>query len=181
MAVEIPCASGEIQTSNGLLVPFRRINAEDAVRLQAFHGELSERSIYQRFFAFQPSLGDAQASYFANVDHQQREALVALDPDDADTIAGVVRYDRDPGTTEAEYAAIVTDGWQGQGIGYGLSLELLKLARASGVETLYANVLPGNSAMINLLRDLGPPVRMVADRGFSRLELDLTQTDKGTS
>jgi GNAT superfamily N-acetyltransferase len=165
--------SGELDLPGGLTIPFRPIEPGDAAALQRFHSQLSERSIYQRFIEFLPRLSDDRAHYFTNVDGRDRFALVALDPLAPGEIAGVVRFDRDPDSDRAEYAAIVLDRWQGKGIGYALSRHLAAAARRRGVRTLYAIVLPENATMLTLLHDLGYPSRRRFEDGIERVELDL--------
>jgi RimJ/RimL family protein N-acetyltransferase len=158
---------------DGAIVPFRPIRPEDAAALQAFHRSLSEQSVYLRFFGFMRALSDERAHYFTHVDGKDRVALVALDPTAPGTIIGVVRFDRDAGTNEAEYAAVVTDRWQGRGLGTALTRELIAAARRRGITRLYAIVLPGNERMLHLFRDLHLPERAALEDGSVRVDLDL--------
>jgi RimJ/RimL family protein N-acetyltransferase len=146
--------AGTLTLPDGTTVPYRAIQPEDAPALQAFHRSLSEQSVYLRFFGFMRELSDERARYFTQLDGVNRVALVALDPVAPGTIIGVVRYDRDAGTDEAEYAAVVTDRWQGRGLGTALTQRLIVAARRCGITRLYAVVLPGNERMLHLLRDL---------------------------
>lgn len=120
-----------------------------------------------------PTLDDAQACYFTELDGVDRFALVALDPVAPEEIIAVVRYDRTPGTDEAEYAAIVTDRWQGHGLGLALTAQLIAAARERGIRSLYALVLPENRRMLNLLRDLGLPERTWNEDGVERVQISL--------
>lgn len=56
-------------------------------------------------------LSEKKARYFAHVDGVDHFTLVALDSDEPDEIIATVRYDREPGSERAEYAAIVEDRW----------------------------------------------------------------------
>jgi RimJ/RimL family protein N-acetyltransferase len=163
-----------------MVVPFRPIRPDDAAALQAFHRSLSERSIYLRFFGFMRELSDEQARYFTHLDGVNRVALVALDPIEPETIIAVIRYDRDAGTDEAEYAAVVTDRWQGRGLGTALTDRLIAVARRNGINRLYALVLPENERMLHLFRDLHLPEHAALDIGSIRVELDLPP-NKGVS
>jgi RimJ/RimL family protein N-acetyltransferase len=165
--------AGLLTLPDGTAVPFRPIRPEDAPALQRFHTSLSEQSVYLRFFGFMRVLSDAQAHYFTQLDGTHRVALVALDPDNLETIIGVVRFDHDAGTTEAEYAAVVTDRWQGRGLGTALTRRLIAAARQGGITHLYAIVLPGNDRMLHLFRDLHLPERAAPEDGSIRVDLDL--------
>lgn len=162
-----------ITLMDGRQIPIRPIRPDDAPRLQVFHRSHSPRTLYQRFFRHYPELDDAQAERFATVDGHNRLALIALDPDDPDQIVGVVRLDRDPGTTSAEYAAVVTDAWQGRGVGHGLTVELLHDAAREGITQVYALVLPGNQQMLAVLKNLGLLWRTTFGREFERVEIEL--------
>lgn len=166
-------ASGTIEIESGLRVPYRPIKPDDSACLQAFHRSLSERSQYQRFFRHYPELGERQADHFTNVDGHDRIALVACDPGDPGVIIAVVRVDREGDTSTAEYAAVVTDRWQGKGLGHKMTVALLNLAWSEGIRKVYALILPGNRPMLSLLEGLGRPWRVRWEEGFQRLELDL--------
>ena len=167
-----------VQLDDGRLVPWRPIQPGDAVRLQALHRGHSERTRYLRFFSYYPELSDRQAERFASVDGHDRLAIVALDPDDPDVIIGVVRLDREEGTDTAEYAAVVTDKWQGLGLGHGLTVPLLREARLQGIDRIYAIVQPGNIPMLGLLKGLGIPWQATHYDGVERIEIDLSQVDE---
>lgn len=158
---------------DGRAIPYRPIRASDREALQRFHGRHSDLSIYLRFFAMQRSLGTTQARDFTELDGIDRFALVALDPDDPGEIIGVVRFDHEEGTDRAEYAAIIADGWQGRGLGLTLTRRLIEAARARGVVTLRAFVLPRNARMLNLLRALGLPLTITYEDGIERIDVDL--------
>jgi RimJ/RimL family protein N-acetyltransferase len=164
--------------ADGTSVSVRPIRPTDAEALRRFHRRLSERSVYQRFFAPLPELGEAQARHFAQVDGQQRYALVALDPDRPGELVAVIRFDREPGTDRAEYAAVVADRWQGHGLGRLMTLRLISAARRRGIRRFYAFVLPENARMLGLLRDLGLPERIRFADGVDRVEVDLVD-DQG--
>jgi RimJ/RimL family protein N-acetyltransferase len=165
--------SGTVALRDGTVVPYRPITPADRAALQRFHTRLSGASISPRFFGARPFLSDEMARYFTELDGRDRFALVALDPLDPAAIIGVVRFDREPGTDSAEYAAIVVDAWQGHGLGLGLTRRLIEAARARGIRSLYALVLPENLRMLNLLRDLGLPERIRFEEGVERVDVDL--------
>jgi len=165
--------SRSITTNDGRILPVRAIRPDDAERLQAFHRGHSARTLYQRFFRHYPELSDDQAEWFANVDGHDRLALVAVAPDEPEKFAGVVRLDRDQGTASAEYAAVVTDAWQGRGVGHGLTVLLLHDALQEGITTVYALVLTGNQPMLALLKGLSLPWRTMAGPDYERVEIEL--------
>jgi GNAT superfamily N-acetyltransferase len=120
-----------------------------------------------------PELSEVQAHHFTHLDGMNRFALVALHPEEPGEIIAVVRFDREPGTGRAEYAAVVDDCWQGRGIGLALTRRLIEAARRRGVQTFTALVLPDNVHMLALLRDLGLPERIHFGTDVERIEIDL--------
>ncbi len=158
---------------DGVCVPVREIRAEDAAALQRLVGRSSAHSIELRFFGPMKELSDQMARRFAEVDGMDRFALVALDPDDADEIVGVVRYEREEGKDGAEYAALVEDRFQGRGLGIGLTRQLIEAARERGIKRLHALVLRENEGMLHLLRSLGLPERQRWEGDIEHVEIDL--------
>ncbi len=165
---------GVLELRDGARVVVREIRAEDAPALRRLVGRASERSIQLRFFGPLKELSEEEARRFAEVDGEDRFALVALDPEDGNEVVGVVRYERREGSSdEAEYAALVEDGFQGRGLGSGLTLCLIESAKERGIERLHALVLRENRRMLRLLRGLGLPGRRRWENGLEHVEIDL--------
>src|SRR5918993_3186555 len=158
---------------DGTCVQVRPIRAEDAAALQRLVGRSSDRSIELRFFGPLKELSDEMARRFADVDGEDRFALVALDPQDAGEIVAVVRYAREEGTDGAEYAALIEDRFQGRGLGIGLTRHLVEAARENGIDRLHALVMRENRGMLRLLRSLDLPERIRWQDGAERVEIDL--------
>jgi ribosomal protein S18 acetylase RimI-like enzyme len=85
-----------------------------------------------------------------------------------------VSFDREGTTERAEYAAEVEDRWQGRGLGLALTRRLIEVARKSGVSTFTGIVLPENTGMLHLLRNLGLPERLRYEDGIDYVEIDLS-------
>src|ERR671921_857328 len=129
---------------SGVEIAFRVVRPEDAPALQRLHARCSERTIYLRFFGPMKKLSDEKARYFASTDGVDHLGLVALDPQDQNEIIAVARYARSPGDERAEYAALVEDRCQGEGVGAGLTRRLIDEARDNGVRFFYALVMGEN-------------------------------------
>lgn len=164
---------GTIELPEGANVPFRCITPDDIPALQRFHGRLSERTIYLRFFGSLEELPEEKAQYFTHVDGVDHFALVALDPNDPNEIIAIVRYDREPGEERAEYAALVEDRWQGHGVGISLTRKLVDEARGKGVRAFYALVKGKNTRMLELLRHLDLPEHERREAGVKHVEVEL--------
>ena len=166
--------SGSVELLDGTSVAYHAIAPDNASALQRFHHRLSERSIYLRFFSAKPELSDREAGYFTNVDRINRFALVAVDPERPEEIIGVVSFDREGTTERAEYAAEVEDRWQGRGLGLALTRRLIEAASKRDVRSFTGIVLPENTRMLHLLRDLGLPERLRYEDGTDYVEIDLS-------
>lgn len=168
----------EIVLSGGVRVPVREVRPADAPALRRLVGRLSANSIYMRYFGHMKGLSEEQARRFAEVDGQDRYALVALDPESEGEILGVARYERErAGGEEAEYAIIVEDRVQGRGIGSALTRELVEGARRRGVRRLCAVILPENKSMLKLLGDLGLPEDVRWEAGVECVTVHLYPED----
>src|ERR1700737_1247073 len=103
---------------DGTEVEIRPIRPEDRRRLQLAYSHLSPETQYRRFLTIKPSLTEADTDYLVDVDGLDHCALVAIAVDNPEWILGVARYVRlhdDP--RKAEFAVVVGDPWQGQGLG----------------------------------------------------------------
>ena len=141
----------------------RPIRPDDRERLQISHERLSEESRYRRFMTSKPTLSAADANYLVDIDGQDHHALVAtLAEPDGETIIGVARYIRLPQHPEiAEFAIVVADAWQGQGIGRELLGRLADAAVTRGVQRFTATIFAGNMPIRHLIERLaaGPIIR----------------------
>ncbi|HZG63155.1 MAG TPA: GNAT family N-acetyltransferase [Rubrobacteraceae bacterium] len=169
---------GVLNLPSGLNVPFRVIQADDVPALQRFHDRLSETTIYLRFFGSLQELPEEKAHYFAHVDGVDHFAFIALDPNEEKEIIAVVRYDREPGSERAEYAALVEDRWQDHGVGLDLTRRLIEEARDKGIRVFYALVMGKNRRMLRLLRHLDLPEEERTEDGVKSVEVKLSSEDE---
>ena len=166
----------DVVLTDGGTVHLRPILADDAERLQAFHARLSKETVYNRFFAYRPTLSDVDVARFTQVDHDDRVALVATLNSE---IVGVVRYDRMPGSHDAEVAFVVEDRHQGRGLGPLLLEHLADAARERGIARFTADVLPTNRPMLGVFRTAGYTTNRKLTEGYVELSFPISQT--GTS
>jgi GNAT superfamily N-acetyltransferase len=163
--------SEDVVLRDGSSLLVRPIRPADAAALVALHGRLSADTIYRRYFGVRPHLSPADVERFTRVDGRARFALVALR--EADLVA-VARYEGRPGERSAELAVVVDDALQHQGVGRLLLERLVDVAREAGLETIVADVLAGNAAMLGLLRSLDLPRRSESDGETVTVRMNLT-------
>ena len=162
--------AGAAQLPDGRWVHIRPIARADGPALEHFHEGLTKETTRLRFFITHPYLSPSEVERFTQVDHHDREALVLLDGPD---IIGVGRYDRLPGTEDAEVAFIVADAWQGHGVGTLLFQRLADRARTEGVAALVADTLEENHRMRGVFRHSGLVARSTSEGGVVHVVLDL--------
>src|SRR3954465_12908402 len=129
----------------------RPLERADRELLDAAVKRLSERTRYLRFAAPKPRLTARELDFLVDLDHHDREALLAIAPETGRGIA-IVRYVQvagAPGTVEV--AATVADGWQGRGLGGGLLALLAERSRSEGHRVMRASVLAENDRSIAML------------------------------
>jgi acetyltransferase len=103
----------------------------------AFHGTLSERSVYMRYFNWM-KLGQRTAherlARMCFIDYDRQIALVAESVSERTgerQILGVGRLVKSARGKEAEVAFLISDAYQGLGIGREMMDLLMRFARAS--------------------------------------------------
>jgi acetyltransferase len=138
--------------AGGTRVRVRPIRPEDAELEQRFFAALSERSRYQRFMQQMRHLPPQLLARFTQLDYDRELALVAIH---AGGFIAVGRYAPNPDGETAEFALVVTDAWQGKGLGRALLERLCDAARAAGYRALYGEILNANHEMLDLARRLG--------------------------
>jgi succinyl-CoA synthetase alpha subunit/GNAT superfamily N-acetyltransferase len=159
--------------ADGGTVHIRPITPEDGDRLVDLHSRLSDRTIYYRFFTPRPRLTPREIQRFTTVDYDDRVALVALLDDH---LVAVARYDRVPGTTEAEVAFVVADEHQGRGVGTLLLEHLAAAARERHVTRFFAETLPDNRVMQSVFKQAGWDSHAKFADGVVHVEFEIEPT-----
>lgn len=160
---------------NGTDIVLRAIRPEDEPLIEAHHRSLSEKSIRMRFFSMVKALTRDSLIRLCHLDYAREMALVAeaRDVNNQREIIGVSRYYTNPSTRSAEFAVIVRDAYQGQGLGQHLMDRLIVVARERGVKQLVGHVLRENTGMLALAKALGFREGKFVDRDAVQVELDL--------
>lgn len=144
-----------VRLRSGRMVAIRPIQADDGERLEASHGRLSPESRYRRFLAAKPRLSADEVRYLTEVDGRDHVALVVTPAGDPDRIIAVGRFVRHRGDpAAAEFAIVVGDPYQGEGLGTELLRALADAALERGIVRFTATVLADNEAVHRLLRRL---------------------------
>jgi RimJ/RimL family protein N-acetyltransferase len=170
--------------NDGRKVAIRPIGPDDHERLRASHARLSPESRYRRFLGTKPELTSADARYLVEVDGSDHLALVATLPEEPDEpIVAVARYIRLPDDpAAAEFAIVVGDDYQRQGLAGELMTRLADAAVARGVKRFRATMLADNIAIQRVTANLAAGPFKQRQRGsLSEVEIELTPSDAATA
>jgi acetyltransferase len=164
---------------DGNEISIRPIRAEDEPLMVKFHETLSDRSVYLRYFS--------SLSLTRRVAHERllricfgdydREMVLVAERNDPATgqhrILGVGRMNKLHYGNEAEVAALVSDQYQGRGLGKELLRRVIQVARDEKLSRVSAEMLQDNIAMQAVFRRLGFTITMGEDMTSLRAVLDL--------
>ena len=162
-------------------VLIRPIRPEDEPLMVRFHGTLSESTVYLRYFHMEKvdsRIAHERLIRKCFIDYDREMALVAISRNPqsgADELIGVGRLTRQHALGEAELAVIVTDRYQGRGLGTELVRQLIEIARKEKLQRVLAHMLADNHAMLSLARRFHFDVRRDEDDAIYRtavLELE---------
>jgi len=166
---------------DGTPLRIRAIGPDDKARLQDHFENLSERSVYHRFFGHKRSLNEADLHQLTELDFVNHVGLVAiLDEDGPERFIGVGRYLR-TGDSPAEVAFAVLDKYQGRGIGTVLLHHLARIARHNGIKRFAAFVMGDNTQMLEVFANSGYRAHDSYEGGTVRVSLELEALPEDTS
>jgi acetyltransferase len=158
----------EWRLKDGTPVTIRPIRPEDEPLMVQFHTTLSERSVYLRYFC--------SLSLSTRVEHERlvricfgsydRGFALVADRKNPETgqheVLGVGRFSA-INRAEAEAAVLVSDRWQGRGLGTELLACVARVARAEKFQRLLGEILRDNLATQAVFKKVGFRLRSMDD------------------
>jgi acetyltransferase len=147
-------------SSQGVTLGIRPIRPEDEPLMVKFHGTLSDRSVYLRYLhpmQFSTRVAHERLARICFIDYDREMALVAeRGSGDEREILGVGRLSKlSGGNQAAEFAILVSDAFQGHGLGTELLQRLIAVGRPEGLERIVGFISPENDGMQRVARNLG--------------------------
>jgi acetyltransferase len=133
----------------------RPIRPEDEPRMVRFHETLSEQSVYYRYAGFvklDTRVSHERLSRLSFIDYAREMALIAEHEGEIVAVARLVRL---RGTQDAEFALVVNDAFQHQGLGRALLEKLFAVGRDWGLSRITAEILGDNYSMRRICQQLG--------------------------
>jgi len=142
--------------NDGEEVLIRPIRPSDEPLMISFHKSLSDESVYLRYFHFVSliqRIAHERLEKICDVDYEHEMALVAERKEFQ--IVAVGRLAKLAVGNGAEIAIIVTDDFQGRGLGTELVRRLVEIARLEKYAHVAADIMTENTAMQRVFQSLG--------------------------
>jgi RimJ/RimL family protein N-acetyltransferase len=145
-----------VELRDGRRVSIRPIRPDDRKELQDAFVRLSSEARYTRFMSAVKNLPPGALERAVHPVAGREFALVAIAGEGADEdIVGGARYFVESDNVTCEFAITLADDWHRVGLASRLMKELIKAARAQGINRMEGFVLASNEPMLNLARRLG--------------------------
>jgi acetyltransferase len=165
--------------NNGTPITIRPIRPEDEPLMVEFHKTLSEESVYFRYFhmiKLSQRITHERLTRICFIDYDREMALVAeyQNPETENReILAVGRLSKLHGSNAAEFAMLVSDKFQDQGLGTELLRRLLEVGKNEKSCCIYADILADNSGMQRICEKLGFQITNTSDTTVLRAEIKL--------
>ena len=162
----------------------RPIRPEDEPLMVKFHGTLSDRSVYLRYLhpmQFSTRVAHERLARICFIDYDREMALVAEHGSgEAREILGVGRLSKlSGGNQAAEFAILVSDSFQGHGLGSELLRQLIVVGQHEGLARIVGYISNENDGMQRVARKLGFVLKR--DIGDDLIEATLELTKDGAA
>jgi acetyltransferase len=164
---------------NGTPITIRPIRPEDEPLMVKFHETLSERSVYFRWLHvlhLSQRIAHDRLIGICFIDYDREMALVG-DLYNSETqqheIIGVGRLITIREANEAEFALLVTDQFQRQGLATELLRRLIEFARNEKIQRLTGDILVENTGMQAVCKKLGFHVSYSPEDQLMKAEMEL--------
>ena len=150
----------------GVEVTIRPIRPEDELLMVEFHRTLSDRSVYLRYFgllSFEKRTMHERLRRVCFIDYDREIALVAdlKNRGGKHQILGVGRLIKEHGVDEAEFAILISDPWQGKGLGTELLNLLVQIGRKEHLHRIIGHISPENTTMKQVSEEAGFKLHLV--------------------
>jgi acetyltransferase len=152
---------------DGTRVTIRPIRPEDEPHMVEFHKTLSEDSVHFRYFGMlklEERIAHERLTRICFNDYDREIALAVERTTPAGhEILGIGRLSRTLQAGEADFAVIVSDLWQRQGLGTELMEKLVSVAKDEGLKRISGCIMAGNTGMQRICREAGFQLHRFSD------------------
>jgi acetyltransferase len=140
---------------DGTPVVLRPVKPEDETLFQELFKSFSEDTMRFRFFQIIKDVTHEFLTRLCNIDYDREMAIAAETQQGKRRIIGAVRLILEPGRNCGEFAVVVGDEWQGQGLGSKLLDYIIDIGKDVKLEEIYGYVVSDNVKMIHLCTNKG--------------------------
>ncbi len=142
---------------SGREVVLRPIRGEDEPAHYEMHQQLSQETIFNRFFQYRSKLTHRELARMTQIDYDREMAFIASAQtgDGGQETLGVVRTWCDADFERAEFAIVVRDDQQGEGLGRKLMEKAIAYCRGRGIQVIFGDVLAENRRMLAFVGRFG--------------------------
>jgi acetyltransferase len=170
---------GAWKLRDGTAMTIRPIRPEDEPLMTKFHETLSEQSVYWRYFSpmkLSQRVAHERLQRICFIDYDREMALVSerknLQTGDREIIA-VGRLSKLHDRNQAEFAILVRDQYQQQGLGTELLRRMVAIGRDEKLSGIIGSILPDNRGMQKVCEKLGFQLRFDSDEKLIKAEIEL--------
>jgi acetyltransferase len=153
--------SSDWKLRDGTAITIRPIRPEDEPLMVKFHGTLSPETVHYRYFqqsTLETRTEHQRLTRICFNDYDREIALVAVRQDPATMqheIIGVGRLIRVRGVDVGEFAIVLSDKVQRQGLGTRLLGLLVQVGKQEGLKKIFGEILPDNLGMLRVAKKVG--------------------------
>ncbi|WP_444946068.1 GNAT family N-acetyltransferase [Microbulbifer sp. VTAC004] len=145
-----------ITLGNGRRVSIRPICRSDGQLEKELIEDLSPQTRRDRFIGGSCKASQQLIELLTDNDHQVHEAFIALcSSDHAQRAVATAHYAVDPDGQACECAVVVSDDWQGLGLGRLMLKRLIHCAQEQGLERIYSIESAENKRVHSFARSMG--------------------------
>jgi acetyltransferase len=169
------------QLKDSTPITIRPIRPEDEPLIVKFHKTLSEESVYLRYFhliKLSQRIAHERLTRICFIDYEREMALVTEyeNPATKETeILAVGRLSKLHGSDAAEFAMLVSDRFQCQGLGTELLKRLIDVGKNEKICSIYAYILADNLGMHRVCEKLDFKISPTAHATVLRAEIELSR------
>ena len=151
----------ETTTKDGTKVTLRPIRPEDEPLMVKYHQSLSDQSVYLRYMHPMQLIDRVSHERLGRICHSDYDRQITLVAEDNDPetnqprIIGASRLSKLHSQNAAQYTVMISDYYQGKGLGTVLLSKLIEIGRAEKLEWIEAYITSDNLAMQAVSKKLG--------------------------
>ncbi len=166
-------------TPDGIDLVIRPIRPEDEPKMVKFHESLSDHTVYLRYMhpmKLIERIDHERLGRICHCDYDRRISIVAEHVEQKTgeaRILGAAGLSKMHGTNSARFSLLVSDGFQGHGLGAELFRRIISIAQSEKLDSIESLITPDNQVMQRMLKKFGLVLTTSSDGKMVKAELKL--------